>query len=507
MQGTGRIVFNTVVLYTKILVCLVISLWTVPIVLSALGKSDFGLYNLVAGVVAMLAFLNGAMTISTQRFLSVTRGGGSAQTLQEVYNLSLLLHIAIAAVVALLVEVLAPLLLDSFLTIDPARLGTARRLLDYLVVSMFFSIVMVPFDAVLNAYENLLAYSVIGVVESLLRLTVALSLTYFVAVDRLNIYGMALAAVMVVVFVVKVVYVSCYYRQLRLSLAAMHNDSLFKEMFFFAGWNTISSLAIVFRNQGLAVVLNHFFGTVVNAAYGIGNQINGVLGYFSTTIHKSVNPQLMQSHGAADGARFTSLVFALGRFSTLAMGIVAVPIVVEMPYILRLWLTTPPEGTVAIARLIIVLSIIYQLSSGLMSAVQATGRLRWYTITIGLLLLSTLPIAYAVLRQGGATVAALVVACGVEAVALCCRLCFARHLVGLSITAYLRRVVLPVVLLLVVMAALLTIFTLVMDEGLLRLVVVGAVDVVLYSGIAYTLLLSSAERTYVVGMIHKLLHR
>ncbi len=506
MQGTNKIVFNTVVLYTKIVVCMLISLWTVPLVLSSLGKADFGLYNLVAGVVAMLAFLNGAMTVSTQRYLSVTMGEGDTKKLQEVYNLSIILHILIGVAVALLVEACAPLLFDHFLTISADRLAVAHRLLHYLVLSMFFGIVMVPFDAVLNAYENLLTFSVIGVVDSLLRLTVALSLSH-IGGDRLEFYGMAIAGVMFVVWLIKFVYVSLRYRQLHFALAFLRNVRLFWEMFFFAGWNTISTLSIVFRNQGLAVVLNHFFGTVVNAAYGIGNQINGVLGYFSSTIQKSVNPQLMQSQGANNKEKLYSLTFRLSKFSTLCMGIVAVPLVVEMPYVLRLWLTDPPEGTVAISRLIIVLSLIYQLSSGLMSAVQSTGRIKWYTTSVGLLLLSTLPIAYAFLKYGCTTEVALIVACTIEAIAMGVRLLFARRLVGLSISTYLRKVVVPVVLLLVGMSGLLRGVSVVMDEGWWRLVVVCVVDVVVYCGVAYLALLSESERTYVVNLINKILHR
>ncbi len=506
MQGTNRIIFNTIVLYGKICVCMVISLWTVPIVLSSLGKADYGLYNLVAGIVAMLAFLNGAMTVSTQRFLSVTIGENDGKKLQEVYNLSILLHIVIGLIVVALVELCAPTLIDSFLTIPADRVVVARQLLNFLVVSMFFSIVMVPFDAVLNAYENLLTFSIIGIIDSLLRLAVAMSLAYVVS-NRLTYYGIAIAAVMVIVFAIKVAYVVMHYRQLRLQVNSMRNIRLFKEMFFFSGWNTVSALSIVFRNQGLAVVLNHFFGTVVNAAYGIGNQINGVLGYFSSTISKSVNPQLMQSQGANDPQRLLRMTFSLSKYSTLCMGIVAVPLIIEMPYVLHLWLTTPPEGTVAISRLIIVLSLIYQLSSGLMSAIQSTGRIKWYTLTVGLLLLSTLPIAYAFLYYGSVTEVALVVGCAIEVIVLIVRLFFAQHLTMLPIGGYLWHVVLPVVTLLVAVALVLQGITMLAPEGACRLGMVCVVDVIVYIAVAYTFLLDRSERAYVKGLIHKIVRR
>ncbi|MCD8282798.1 MAG: hypothetical protein LUC22_06065, partial [Prevotella sp.] len=337
------------------------------------------------------------------------------------------------------------------------------------------------------------------------KLSVALCLAH-IAGDRLNLYGIAIASVMVVVFLMKSLYVVVRYRHLRLSAAALRNSRLFRDMFFFAGWNTISSFAIVFRNQGLAVVLNHFFGTIVNAAYGIGNQINGVLGYFSSTIQKSVNPQLMQSRGAHDDNKLFGMAFALSKYSTLCMGVVALPVAIEMPYILRLWLGSPPEGTVVISRLIILLSVIYQLSSGLMSAIQSTGRIKYYTLTTGLLTLSTLPIAYAFLEYGCPTASALVTACAIEAVALCVRLSFARRLMLFPVKTYAVRVLAPVALLLLGVGAALYCITLLLPASLFRLAVTCAADVVVYCFFAYKCLLSPAEKEYIVRLVNKL-HR
>ncbi len=503
MQGANRIIFNTVVLYVKILICMAISLCAVPLVLSALGKEDFGLYNVVGGVVAMLAFLNGSMTISTQRFLSVTMGEGNRQKLVEVFNISVLLHLLIAVAVVLLVELSAPILFDYILKIDSSREIVARCLLDYLAVNIFFAIIAVPFDAVLNAYENMLVFSIISIVEAVLKLIVALSLPYIMA-DKLEFYGKAMASVMALVFLMKSIYVHFRYREMRLSIASLGNVRLFWEMFSFVGWNTISGFSTTFRYQGLAVVLNHFFGTVVNAAYGIGGQINGVLGYFSATIQKSINPQLMQSHGSHDQEKLMTMTFSLTKFSTLCMGIVALPLIVEMPYILQLWLTNVPEGTVAISRLIIVLSLIYQMSSGLMSAIQSTGKIKWYTITIGLLTMSTIPIAYVVLKSGHITEMALVVACVIEAVAMCLRLVFARKLVDLPIKSYFCMIVVPMILLLIFIGMLLYAITVTLQPSFLRLVTVCVVDVAIYGVAAYKLLLSQSERVHIDELAEKI---
>lgn len=506
MQSTNRIIVNSLILYAKIIICMVISLWTVPLVLKALGEDDFGLYNLVAGVVVMLSFMNGAMTISTQRYLSVTIGERNKEKLQEVYNISILLHIIIGLIVVILVEALMPFLFEYVLKMDAGRVDVGHYLFHYLVISMFLSIATVPFDAVLNAYENMLVFSIVGIIEALLKLAIALCLPYLL-LDKLHFYGVAIMVVAALVFAMKAAYVMVQYRQLHLSFASCRNKKLFWEMFCFAGWNTISSLSIMVRNQGLAVVLNHFFSTVINAAYGIGNQINGVLGYFSSTIQKSVNPQLMESQGTHDREKLLSMTYGLTKFSTLCMAVVALPLLVEMPYVLELWLKNVPEYTVSVSRLIIILSIIYQMSAGLMSAIQSTGRIKWYTTTIGLLLLSTIPVAYAVIAGGAHAEAALVCACFVEAIALGVRLAFAHHLVQISIIDYLRRLVIPMVLLILCVGALLVMTTLVFESSFVRLVAVCMIDVIVFCALVYIFLLDGSERNKIKGIVTKLVRR
>ena len=505
-QSTNRIIFNTVVLYAKILICMVISLWTVPLLLDALGASDYGLYNLVAGVVVMLSFMNGAMTISTQRYLSVTIGERDKPKLLEVYNMSILLHVVIGLIVALLVEICAPLLIHNVMNMEAERVDTAYALFHYFVVSMFFTIIVVPFDAVLNAYENMLVFSIVGVVEAVLKLIVALLLPYLMF-DRLNFYGVAIMVIAIIVFLLKMGYVIWKYDDLRFSRQALKNMSLFWELFGFAGWNTISSLAIMVRNQGLAVVLNYFFSTVINAAYGIGNQINGVLCYFSTTIQKSVNPQLMESQGTGDYGKLKTMTYGLTKFSTLSMALVALPLLVEMPNVLNLWMDNVPPHTVSISRLIIVLSLIYQMSSGLMSAIQSTGKIKYYTTTIGLLLLSTIPVAYAFLASGCVAEVALWVACFIEAVAMAVRLVFAKRLVGLSISEYLVTLVVPMLLMFVGVGACLWLFTLSLAPSFWRLLLTCSVDVVLFCGVAYKVLFNEAEKNKTRSMVSKVFHR
>ena len=202
MNAANRIILNTIILFLKIIICTLISLWSVPIVLRQLGKSDFGLYNLVAGVIVMLSFLNAAMTVSTQRFISVTRGTGNALQLNRVYNVSILLHIFIAFAVASFLGTLYPFL-NNFLNIPQGRIDAAQYIYEMLIISTFFTIVSVPFDAVMNAYENMLSFSMIAILESILKLSVALSLA-LVSTDRLRFYGTFIALIAILIASIKI---------------------------------------------------------------------------------------------------------------------------------------------------------------------------------------------------------------------------------------------------------------------------------------------------------------
>ncbi|MCR4604164.1 MAG: hypothetical protein K5683_11645 [Prevotella sp.] len=491
------------VLYAKIIICMAISLYTIPLVLHALGERDYGLYNLIAGIIALLAFMNGAMTLSTQRYLSVTIGEHSPEKLLQVYNQSILLHVLLGAGVVILIELLSPLLFSlHILNIPPEQVGTAYLLLHCMAASMFFTIMTVPLDAVLNAYENMLFFSLMGIAEAVLKLALALSLA-LLATGRLPVYGMGMALIAVLLFLGKLYYCHRSYPQLHISLRSCRNKALFSEIFGFAGWNMLSALAVVGRIQGLAIILNHFLGTIINAAYGIAIQVNGVMGYFSTTIQKSINPQLMESEGTHDASRQMDLTYALTKYSMLTLSVIALPLYLELPYIYHLWLGDIPEHSIAFTRAVIILSLITQASAGLMSLVQSTGHIKWYAITVSIALLSTLPLAYVIMSRHGSPEWVLWVACITEVVAVAIRFIFARQMKAIPLMLYLKRTILPNLLLIAIIGIVLWGCTLLMEPSLGRLLVVLTLDAVLFVPLSYYLVCTHGERTYLKNMIQK----
>lgn len=487
----------------KIVICMAISLITVPLVLHALGEKDYGLFSLIAGVIAMLAFINGAMTVSTQRYLSVTIGERDKPKLLQVYNLSILLHFLLGVVIVLLIEITTPLLMKFMLNIDESQKEVAYLLFHFLSVSMFFTVITVPFDAVLNSYENMLFFSITGIIEAVLRLLLAFSL-YLFSANRLEIFGLSTAAIALIVFLIKYIYCSHKYKDLYINIPSLKNKKLFVEIASFAGWNTLSSITMVGRNQGIALVLNHFFGTIINASYGIANQVNGTLGYFTTTIQKSINPQLMESEGLHEQQRLTNLTFALTKYSLFILCAISVPLIIELPFIFKIWIGNVPPHTVSFTRIIIILSVITQASAGLMSAVQSAGKIKDYTISICIITLSGLAIAYFLIDNGASPDSALWTLCVVEGVVFLVRAYFAWHLQHIPLGEYLRRTILPNLLLVALIGTCLYYSTKILPPSFYRLSIVVLADIILFCSLGYIFLFDNNEKLYFRNILIKL---
>lgn len=441
MSSKSKVVFNTLFLYGRLVFSIAISLISVPIILRALGASDYGLYNLVAGVVSMLSFLTSSMTISSQRFLSVTMGTNNKEKIESVYNVSFFVHLLLGLFVVVIFEIGAFFITE--LNIPSERFGIAQILYQLLILNTFINIIRVPFEALINAHEDMLVFSVIGVIDSFFKLGIALSL-FYISCDKLLFYGVGVLLISVFSFSAFYIWVKYAYKSYMLKASKFRDTSLLKEMTGFAGWNLFGGIAAVGRNQGVAVIINLFLGTIANAAYGISNQINGALSEFSAVLPKALNPQLMKSEGMNDRDRLIRISFLSSRISVLAFSIFAIPIILEMNTVLSLWLGNDvPPYTRELSQCVLLFTLLNQFSNGLMSAIQATGRIRNYQIAMGLIILLNIPIAYIVLKLGYPIYYVTIGFILLEFVSLIVRIFMAKHIVGLKISDYLKAVLIP----------------------------------------------------------------
>ena len=469
-----------------------ISLVSVPLVLKALGASDYGIYHLVAGIVAMLSFLNASMTVSSQRYMSVAMGTKDESRVDKVFNASFWIHLIIGVAIVLLLECGA-FFIDK-LNIPDERMGVALIIYQFLIVSTFIRILNVPFNALTNAHEDMLAFSVIDIIDSLCMLALAYAL-HFVTSDRLIFYGLCVALIAVLNFIMLYGWTRHAYKQYRIRLKKNRDSLLIKEMFGFAGWNVFGAVAMIGRNQGIAVIINMFLGTIANAAYGVANQINGALLHFSETFQKAINPQLMKSEGMNDRKRLYKILFISSKFSVLALCFFAIPLIIEMQEVLHLWLGEDiPPFTLRLSQFILLFSIVNQYSSGLKSAVQATGNIRNYQIIMGVLILMNLPVCYVLLKLGYPVYYVTAGYVVLEIISLVVRIIIAHRITGMSVSDYMNNVIRTTLLIIGISTALCLIPHFLINEGFARLLITVLVFCSVYLFLIWCLAFDQLQR-------------
>jgi O-antigen/teichoic acid export membrane protein len=373
-------------------------------------------------------------------------------------------------------------------------------------VSVFFTIIAVPFTASLNAHENMLWIAIINIIESVIKLGIAFSLFYFIQSERLIVYGILMAVLRsMITFVLYAAY--CLKRYVECSVRNYHvNKSLIKELSGFAGWNLFGSLCGLGKIQGLAIILNIFFGTVVNAAYGIANQVSSQMSFFSATMLRALNPQIMKSEGMNDRQRMLRLSMMASKFGFFLLAFIAIPCIFEMPTILKFWLKNVPDYTVVFCSLLLIATMANQLTIGLQSAIQATGKIKTYQSVVGCILLSNLPVAYLLLKLGFPIYLILISAIVIELLACYFRLFFLKKQAGLSIKEYFKRVFLKEIMPLFAIVATCWIITHYLNFSY-RFFLTGAVSVFVFTCFIYLTGLCTDEKIMINSLLKKIVTR
>ncbi|ANI88864.1 flippase [Arachidicoccus ginsenosidimutans] len=445
MKAANKVMMNTSILYGRMLVTMIITFFSVRIILQALGSSDYGIYSLTAGVIAMLSFLNTAMSTTTQRYLSFYQGKKDKQMQAKVFTNSLCLHIALGLFIVIALELLGMFLFKGFLKIPLTRIYAAKIIYHLMAATVFFSIVSVPFIGLLTAHENMVTVAIVNIFQSVAKLGVALFLLK-TGFDKLIVYGILIEVVSILCLLIYAVYCFRKYEDCTLNQFFKPDIQLIKELSSFAGWNLFGVLCRLGRIQGVAVILNIFFGAIINAAYGIANQILSQFNFFSATLLRAINPQIMKSEGLNDRKRMFRLSMIASKFCFFLLSLIAVPCIFEMNTLLAIWLKKVPPDTVLFCCWILVYTLINQLTIGLQSAIQATGKIKIYQAVVGGTLLLNLPIAYLILYCGLPAYSVIISFSCIEIIGCCLRIYLLYKLVGMSAKEYLNRVIIKEVI-------------------------------------------------------------
>jgi O-antigen/teichoic acid export membrane protein len=467
-QPAHRVAINTGILYARMGITVLISLYSTRLVLGALGAENFGIFNVVGGAIVMLTFLNAAMATATQRFLSYAQGTSDFDKQKSIFNVSIVLHIGIAIVIFLFLEGAGYFLFGGILNIAEARMSAAKLIYQFMIVSMLLTIISVPYDAVINSHENMLLYAILSIIESLLKLSIAIYIMY-ASFDKLIIYGFFMACLSVFLLLLRRIYCYRYYTECHINFRKHFSKPLFKEMTRFAGWSFLGCSSSMLANYGQAIVINIFFGTVVNAAQGIANQVSGQLGSFAVTMQKALNPIIAKSEGAGNRTLMLKASVFGSKVSFFLLMFFFIPVLIEMPYIFKIWLKNVPDYAVIFCRLLLIRNMIEQIFITLTISISAVGNIREYQIYTSTLTFFPLVISYILFYLHYPPYALYIVFILYSLINAVLVLYFARKNCELSIPLYLKTVVFRCVTTFMLIIGLSFIAVLFRSEGNIRL--------------------------------------
>lgn len=439
-ENNKRIAKNTLMLYFRMGMIMLVQLYTSRVVLNTLGVEDYGIYNVVAGVIVLFSFINGAMTTATQRFLNFELGRRDENQLARVFSMSVTVHLCLAAIIVLLGETIGLWFLNSQLNIPSHRLEAANWVYQFTIFSTCISVIQVPYNSTIIAHEKMKFYAYSGIIEVALKLLIV-GLLVFIQYDKLIVYGILIFSVTLIIGLV--IRYFCVKNFKSAAYKPSWEPVLFKNLVSFSGWSLFGSVATMSAGQGVNMLLNIFHGVTLNAAMGIATQVNAALHRFVSNFQIAYRPQIVKSFAANDLVYMKNLMFKSSRIAYLLLFALAAPIILNMEFILTIWLKLVPEYASVFCKLILVYSLLEALSAPLWMAIQATGKIKHYQLVISFAFSLNIFFSYILLKSGYSPTTILYVKIGVDILCLGIRLQFNRKLIQLSIKDFFKKVFFP----------------------------------------------------------------
>lgn len=478
MSTDKLIVKNTLFLYFRMFLVMGVTLYTSRIVLEQLGVSDYGVYSIVGGIVALFGFLNSSMSSATQRYLAFDLGKKDDKKLQKTFSATLTIHLAIAIIILFFAETLGLWYVNYKVILPPERLFAANVVYQFSVLTALIGIIQVPYDSLIMAYEKMNIYAYISIVEVSLKLTLVFFLVYYPG-DKLIAYG---AMMFLVSLIIRIAYqIYCKKKYVVSKYKFEYDKIYFKELISYSGWNLFGGLASVSRGQGINIVLNLFFGTVANAAYGLTLQVQSATNQFVTNFQRAVNPQIIKTYSEGNLKRMQKLIIQSSKFSFLLMFLLVAPILLNTDFILNLWLKNPPKYTVIFVQLSLISILIDSVSYPFRTGVQATGHIKLYQAVVGSIQLLSIPISYVWLYLGGEPEVVFYAIIMGSFLSLIFRVYFLHKQVKLNINEFLNQVISRVLVICLLMYCYSLLSNYIQFESdVLKLFISGIITIVLF---------------------------
>lgn len=436
-MSNNKVMRNAGMLYVRMLVMLFVSLYTSRVVLNTLGVSDFGIYNFVGGFVLMFASISNIMAGASQRFFSYEIGRNNSDRLKQLFSVTLTIYVFFCISISVLAETVGLWFIRNKMNIPVERIDAALFVYHASIISFIFTIIRIPYNSLIIAHEKMSFFATTSIIEAFLKLG-GVFLLSFLEWDKLKLYSVIM---LLVVFIITIVYYFYCRRNFNESKFIIVKDKkIYTELSSYAGWNSFTALANIGLDQGINILLNIFLGPVVNAARGIAFQIKNQVTAFVGNIQMASTPQIIKYHAANKKSELEELVFLSSRITYYFMFFIALPVLLQTETLLKLWLIKVPPHTVVFTQLVIINILIETISGTVTSAIQATGRIKAYQISVGVVLLLAVPISFVLLKLGLSPEITVVVTSFLSVICVLIRLIMFQVLLGVKITSYLNKV-------------------------------------------------------------------
>lgn len=432
-----RIAKNTLMLYIRMLLVMAVSLYTSRVMLNALGIADYGIYNIVGSVVVAFSFISGPLGTATQRFLSYELGRKNFSKLNTLFSLSLFIYILLAIVLFFVIEIAGQWFIHYKMQLPAERLSAAIWAFHFSVLSFIISLFKICFDALIISHEKMAFYAYLGIAEVILKLVNALSIVYCTS-DKLILFALNLTLISAIILFFMIIY--CKKKMLHIRIRFVWDKAIFKELFGFSGWSLFGSIASMSANQGLNILLNTFYGVVVNAAMGIANQVGVAVNQFVINFQTAFRPQIVKSYASGQLESLKILIMNTSKYSFLLLFGLVCPIVFNIHFILEVWLKNVPLYAAEFCILMLIYALLETLSAPMWMTIQATGHIRLYQLVISSVIFLNILLSYVFLRMGFSPVIVLKIKCCLDVAYLLVRLFFIHKLIQFSIYQYMKAV-------------------------------------------------------------------
>lgn len=505
IQRNRTIARNTLFLYMRMVIVLLISLYTTRVIINALGVVDFGINNVVAGFVSMFAFLNASMSNGVQRFYNYKLGKEGEEALKKVYNTSLQIQGLIAIIVVLLLETFGLWYFNNHMVIPIERREVAWWVFQFSVLSLVIVIIQIPFSAAIMSHEKMDYFAYVSILDVLLKLGFALCISY-VKTDKLFFYGCYGLGIAVLNFLLFYVYCKLRFKSIRFEYS--FQKDLFKEMLSFSGWNIFGTFAYVMKGQGVNMLLNSFFGPVVNAARGVSSMIENAIRGFQSNIVVSFRPQTVQSYAQGNNMRVKNLMYSLSKLSYIMLFMVSMPVILELESILKLWLgETIPDQTISFTILTLIIMVLSGLNTPLSQVVHATGKMKIYQIGTSIVVCSILPFSWIALKMGGTPIVVYIVDLIMVIINQIVCLYLLKRIFPYSCLEYLKVVIWPCIYVTLISSIIPVTLHLIISQSIIRMIIVGVTSVGCTLLCSYYYALNNYEKELVLSFVQKIIKK